>query len=82
MKGSDDRTLSSMIVGRRIIIILAGLGRCWIVRFRRCKPFTAKDVTEVSCPPVAYQRNVLEKIQCIFPRHGGLDVLHVESWVC
>ena len=50
-----------------IIIILAGLGiRCWIVRFRRCKPFTTKDVTEVSCPPVAYLRNILENFSASF----------------
>ena len=45
---------------RTIIIILAGLERYCIVRFGGCKPFTAKDVTEVLCPPVAYQRNILE----------------------
>ena len=27
-------------------------------------------------------RGTFLKFQCIFRRHGGLDVLHVESWVC
>ena len=44
------------------------------MRFRRCKPFTAKDVTEVSCPAVAHQRNTLENLSASF---GGM-----EDWMC
>ena len=35
------------------------------MRFRRCKPFTAKNVTEVSYPPIAYQRNILENFSAL-----------------
>ena len=59
---------------RIIIIILAGLGRCWIGRFRRSKLFTAKDVTEASCLLVAYQSNILENFSASF---GGM-----EDWMC
>ena len=67
------RTL--ILVGSMIIIIsLAGLGKYWIVRFRRSKLFTAKNVTEVSCPPVAYQRNILENF--------STSLRDMEDWIC
>ena len=32
------------------------------MKYRRCKLFTAKNVTEVSCPLAAYERNILENV--------------------
>ena len=55
------RTL--VCVGWRISTIgLMNWGWIWIGGFRRCNAFTAKHATDVSCPPVAYQRNVLENL--------------------